>query len=161
MVHNNLARLFLVGLAAAGALCAQETPAWHTRLDDARQAAEQAGRPILAFFTDSVDCPWCAKLKADVLDTPEFRRWAAQHVVLLELDFPTGRPQDPAVKEQNESLKKKLAVRGYPVVVFLSAEEKEVGRIPGYPKGVRTPQEARDRWLSQARTIMSKAFPAP
>lgn len=139
-------------MPAAGA----ESPPWHTRLAEAQKAAREGGRPILAFFTDSAKCPWCAKLSKDVLQSPEFQRWAAGSVVLLELDFAAGKPQDPAVREQNESLKQSFGVRSYPMVVFMSADLKELGRIPGYPKEAKTPDKAREKWIAQAKAIVAK-----
>ena len=146
----------MVGFAVMP-LAGKEVPQWHTQLSDAQQAARESGRPILVFFTDSVKCPWCAKLSKDVLDSPEFRQWAGQSVVLLELVFPTGKPQDPAIKEQNQALKQRFGVRGYPMVVFISADQKELGRIPGYPKPAKGPAEAQEKWLVQAKAIVGKA----
>ena len=143
---------FAVGLAAA-----QEPGlGWHTRLGDAQAAAKSAGRPILAFFTDSANCPWCAKLMADVFDSPQFAQWARATVVLLDVDLPSGKEQDPAIKSQNTALKEKFGVRSYPVVIFMSAEQKEIGRIPGYPKPAKSADEARDKWLKQAQSILGR-----
>ena len=160
MRDANLKWLWTCMLALAAAITvAQGAPppaTWHTRLGDAQKAAQESGRPILAFFTDSAQCPWCVKLKKDVLDSPEFREWAARHVVLLEVDFPTGKPQEPAIKEQNAALKEKFGVRSYPVVIFMAADQKEIGRIPGYPKPAKSPEEARETWLKQAQSIVSR-----
>src|SRR5688500_17713004 len=93
--------------ALTAALVAADSGGWHTQIGDAKRQAAETGRPILALFTDSVECPWCAKLRKDVLDSAEFRQWATSSVVLLEVDFPSGKPQDPATKAHNESLKKK------------------------------------------------------
>jgi len=55
-------------------------------------------------------------------------------VVLLELDFPRKKQLPEELKKQNEALRDKFGVRGYPTLLFLDAKGKEVGK-GGYVKG--------------------------
>jgi hypothetical protein len=50
-------------------------------------------------------------------------------------DFPNKKPQTPEVKKQNEALKKKYDVGGFPTFVLVDADGKELGRQVGYLKG--------------------------
>jgi len=152
MKRLSLAAVCVAGLAvaalAAGEARAQAAAGWLTSLEAARAAAKQSNRPILADFTGSDWCPWCVRLKKEVFSTPEFGRWAAQNVVLLELDFPRSKQQSPALKAQNENLAKKYNVSGFPTVVFFEADGTEVGRS-GYLEGGPA------KWLEKADTILA------
>ncbi|MEZ6037990.1 MAG: thioredoxin family protein [Planctomycetota bacterium] len=117
-----------------GAQSADEHSAWGTDYDAAIKQAKKEKKLVMADFTGSDWCGWCIKLKDEVFSTPEFAEWAAEHVVLLELDFPRSKPQSDELKEQNTKLRDKHGIRGYPTILFLDAKGKEVGRS-GYVKG--------------------------
>ena len=139
-------------LAAAPAAMAQDAKAeakWLTSLDEAKAAAKKDGKPILIDFTGSDWCGWCVKLRKEVFDTPEFNAWAAKNVVLCEIDFPRKKSQDDATKAANNELMKKYGVKGFPTIVFTTAEGTEIGRSgykPGGPKG----------WTESAEAILKK-----
>ena len=107
---------------------------WLIKYDDAIAAAKKTGHPILADFTGSDWCGPCIKLKEEVFDTKEFKEWAAKNVVLLELDFPQKKPQDPAIKAKNLQLSEHYGVQGYPTVLILNADGKQLGEL-GYQQG--------------------------
>ena len=70
----------------------------------------------------------------EVFSQPEFQAWAADNVVLLELDFPKHTPQSDELKKQNQELQKEFAIEGFPTIVFLDAKGKKVGQS-GYVEG--------------------------
>ena len=70
--------------------------------------------------------------------------------VLLELDFPRKKPQDPAVKQRNRALLEKYGVKGFPTILFLDADGKEVGRS-GYKRGGPA------TWIPDAQKILDQA----
>lgn len=125
-------------------------PQWLTSMTEAAAKANASSRLILADFTGSDWCIYCKKLKAEVFDTPEFREWAGKNVVLLELDFPRTKKLDARLKAQNAALAEKYKVPGYPTVLFLTADGKEVGKSGYIGADVKT-------WLSQAQAIVDKA----
>lgn len=118
--------LALATLAAA----ADWTVGWKTAAD----AAAKAKKPILADFTGSDWCGWCIKLKKEVFSTPEFAAWAKDKVVLLEVDFPRKSPLAEAQKRENEALAEKYKIDGFPTILILSPDGKELGRL-GYEEG--------------------------
>jgi protein disulfide-isomerase len=122
-------------LAVAGLTAQEPASSWLTDLAAAKAAAKEQKKVILADFTGSDWCGWCKKLKADVFEQQEFQDWASKHVVLLEVDFPRTIQQPEELKRQNEQLKEQFKPEGYPTIVFLDADGKEVGRIGGYVKG--------------------------
>jgi protein disulfide-isomerase len=107
---------------------------WLTSYDDALALAAKEQKLVLADFTGSDWCDWCQKLKSEVFDTPEFAKWAAGRVVLLELDFPRRTKLSPDLKKQNEQLGRKYQLQVFPTVLFLDAKGKVVGRS-GYKAG--------------------------
>ena len=75
----------------------------------------------------------------------KFKNWAKKHVILVELDFPRRKELPERQKQQNEKLKQKFGVRGFPTVIFLDARGKELGRAVGYRPGTGP-----DKWIEQA-----------
>ncbi|MEN8148713.1 MAG: thioredoxin family protein [Planctomycetota bacterium] len=107
---------------------------WLTDWEQAKKLSKATGRPILADFTGSDWCGWCKRLKAEVFEKDEFKKWAKKNVILLELDYPRNKTLPDDLKKQNESLKTKYQIRGYPTVLFIDANEKVLAKT-GYVKG--------------------------
>jgi thioredoxin-related protein len=105
-------------------------------LIDAKQAKEQAakeGKAVLMDFTGSDWCAPCKQLKAKVFDSAEFKEYAAKNLVLLELDFPIDKKKvSKETKAQNDTLSKEYKITGYPTIIVLDKNGKEVGREVGY-----------------------------
>jgi thioredoxin-related protein len=140
----------LILAATIGLVLAEgDEPKWLTSYDEAVKVAKAEKKPILVDFTGSDWCGWCIKLKDEVFKTKEFKDWAAKNVVLLEIDFPRKKEQAAEVKKQNQELQKKYDIKGYPTIVFLDAEGKELGRS-GYLKG------GPGAWTKKADEILAK-----
>ena len=135
-----LATLTLCLLAAAA--LAQD--GWQTSYDQALRASHETSRPILAYFTGSDWCPWCKKLDREVLDTPEFRNWASQYVVLLAVDFPRRTPQFIELKRQNKQLKEHFKITGFPTVLVLTSDGEPIAKQGYQPGGA-------DHWVRDLR----------
>ena len=109
MKHLVLTRVLSVVTVAAlslgSALAGGE--GWETNFEAATQAGVSSSRPVLMEFTGSDWCPPCKMMKAQVFDSDAFKSYAADHLVLLELDFPRGGSQPAELKAQNEALAKK------------------------------------------------------
>jgi protein disulfide-isomerase len=112
----------------------QDAEAWMTDVPAALARARSEQRKVFLFFTGSDWCGWCKKLDGEILSTPEFRRYAESKLVLVKLDFPRSLPQSEELKTQNRALAKKYQIRGYPTVVVLDAEGRQVGQL-GYQRG--------------------------
>lgn len=93
-----------------------ENEGWLVNIEEAYDISNKTGKPILANFTGSDWCGWCKRLKASVFDKEEFKSWAKENVVLLELDFPSRKKVPDAIKAQNSSLQQAFGVSGYPTV---------------------------------------------
>ncbi len=129
-------RLAATTVAAVASLtfCPAQEQGWLTDFDEAQAVAKKEQKPILANFTGSDWCGWCIKLKAEVFSKPEFEEWAAQNVVLLELDFPRRKQLPEALAEQNRELAQRYGIRGYPTVLLLDADGEQRGKL-GYLRG--------------------------
>ncbi len=107
---------------------------WLIDYSKALAIARQENRPMLLDFTGSDWCGWCIKLKDEVFNTEQFKKYASDNLVLVELDFPKSKRQSTQTKAQNKKLSQKYAVRGYPTIIILDAGGNKLGEM-GYMKG--------------------------
>jgi thioredoxin-related protein len=108
---------------------------WLTDLPKAQAQAKAENKLVLMDFTGSDWCGWCIKFKKDVLDTPEFQEYAAKNLVLVEVDFPNKKAQSKELKKANTALQTQYKAEGFPTLVVLNKDGKEIGRQVGYAKG--------------------------
>lgn len=125
---------------------------WYQSYDQALEKSEETGKPILVDFTGSDWCGWCIKLHDEVFSKPEFKKWADENVVLLELDFPRKKEQPAALAEQNQGLSDSFGIRGFPTVLFLNSEGAVLGKY-GYDKG------GPEVWTKKATKIIASSSP--
>lgn len=123
-----------MAVIAAFLLAAPASAQWLTDYDAALRQAKKEKKLLLLNFTGSDWCGWCIKLKKEVFDTDEFKKYAAQNLVLVEADFPESKPQPRALKKQNEALLDKYKVEGFPTLVVIAPEGKALGGL-GYVDG--------------------------
>lgn len=111
-----------------------KTAEWSTDYGAALKLARESHRQILLDFTGSDWCGWCMKLDREILATPEFKRFADGHLVLVKIDFPMHKAQSDAEKARNEELAAQFQVQGYPTLVLLNSDGKPCGTL-GYMRG--------------------------
>ena len=102
---------------------------WLVNLQEAQALSQKTGKPIMANFTGTDWCSWCIKLKKEVFLTPEFKSWAKENVILLELDFPKRFQLPAEIKQQNYQMSQALGVRGYPTIWFFTLSNNDQGQI--------------------------------
>lgn len=105
---------------------------WEDDFEKAKKEAEEKGRPILMAFTGSDWCPPCMRLEEDVFGDRSFKRYAKKELVLFMADFPRRKKIDKDTREQNNKLKKEYEVRGFPTVILVGPDGKEIGRKVGF-----------------------------
>jgi thioredoxin-related protein len=130
-VVSNAPEMVDESLSEHGAVEASE---WLTDFAAAKALAKEKGVPLLVNFSGSDWCGWCKRLAKEVLSQVEFQNFAKEHLVLVVADFPRSTPQSDAIKQQNEKLASQYSVRGFPTVLLLDAEGKELART-GYKDG--------------------------
>ncbi|MCC5831918.1 MAG: thioredoxin family protein [Chlamydiales bacterium] len=107
---------------------------WHTNYNEAQAEAKRANKPILLFFTGSDWCGWCKRMDQEVFESAEFARAVGNDFVFVEVDFPMQKPLPPELQQQNNSLKQKYGVTGYPTIIILDSSGNfiaEAGYRPG------------------------------
>lgn len=105
---------------------------WHTSLDAALAEAKKTNRPILVLGTGSDWCGFCMRLEKNVLTDKEFQKFAKDSLVLVYADKPSRKKQSAEVAKNSQELLDKFDVDGFPTVILLSPDGKELGRKSGY-----------------------------
>jgi protein disulfide-isomerase len=130
---KNRSLLLALCLFVAGVCVAQAAkPGWSENFAEAKTQATAQKKHLLLDFTGSDWCGWCIKIDKEVFAKPEFKELGDKKLVLVEVDFPKAIPQTPAIKAQNEGLERKYKVNGYPTLVLLDPNGKEVKRWEGF-----------------------------
>lgn len=92
---------------------------WIKSYEEAKKIALKERKPMMVdFYTDW--CGWCEKLDKDVYSDPEIIKFST-NFVCVKVDA-----------EKNEKLAERFSVSGYPTVLFLDWNGKEIERIVGY-----------------------------
>ena len=130
-------RLFLVA-AAVSLVFASFVRAESDWLHDYPKAQEEAKanhKLLFVNFTGSDWCGWCIKFDKEVLSQPQFKNFAHDNLVLLELDFPRRKSQPVEEKKQNVQLAQQYEVLGFPTIVVLNGNGQKVWQYDGYFSG--------------------------
>lgn len=141
----------------------KETPElkWYTDFTQANELSQKTGKPIFGFFTGSDWCGWCKRLQANVFAKDNFKKWANDSVILLELDFPR-RTQLPAkLMQQNRELAQLFKVKGYPTVwIFNSSKDSKTNQMSinalgslGYPRAEAGKES--EKFIAEANRILA------
>jgi protein disulfide-isomerase len=140
----------------------KEQLTWHTDLQKAVSISQKEKKPVMLFFTGSDWCGWCHRLQKEVFYQDEFKSWAYENVVLLEVDFPSRngeafKRQSDEVRKQNNLLQQQFSVRGYPTIMFVKPEKTKEGKVNlvqlgqlGYVAG------GAQNWINNANSAISK-----
>jgi protein disulfide-isomerase len=131
---------------------------WLVDVDEAYELHKKTGKPIMANFTGSDWCGWCKRLSANVFVHDEFKEWAEDNVILLELDFPRRKQIPNEYRQQNANLQRAFKVRGFPTVwVFELDKDTKTGELKinalgktGYQRSVAEFTNGVDKILAQA-----------
>ncbi len=107
---------------------------WRTDLPQAAADASENQRLLLLNFSGSDWCGWCKKLDAEVFSQPAYQTFAAAHLVSVIADFPQAKPQEEALRIQNERLQQFFQVEGFPTLLLFSPEGELIGQL-GYQPG--------------------------
>ena len=152
---KKLLLLLLVAFSLNG-FAQQKELVWHTDVNKAIELSVKTEKPLFMFFTGSDWCGWCKRLVKEVFVKPEFKKWANNSVILVELDFPkrTKLPED--TQKQNRELGKMFGVRGYPTIWFVNPKIEGGGKVnfnklgsQGYVAG------GPKAWITGANKILS------
>jgi len=116
------------------AMAKYETGTWLDDYSEALRQAKEMNRPVLVDYTGSDWCSWCMKLDKEVFSQSAFIDYAKSSLILVKVDFPRRKSQTPEQQATNEKLMNQYGVQGFPTIILLSAEGKELNRT-GYQPG--------------------------
>jgi len=125
----------LVALLVPRLSAADENVAWQTDYKQALAQAAKEHKQVLLDFTGSDWCPYCVQMDKEVLEKPEFKKYADQNLVLVKLDFPRKKQLPSAEAAQNRSLQQQFSIDGFPTYILVNAYGKEINRQVGALEG--------------------------
>ena len=105
---------------------------WITDYAKALTTAKAEKKLVLLDFTGSDWCPPCKALHKNVFATKDFVEFAKENLVLVEVDFPNYKKQSDELKRLNKELARKFKIEGYPTIIIVNAEGKELSKEVGY-----------------------------
>ena len=114
------------------------TPVTNSAPVDLRAAVAQAkaeNKTVLLDFTGSDWCPPCMELHKKVFSQPEFQAYAQSNLVFVTLDFPQKFHLPPDASATNELLSAQFNIEGFPTLLALNGDGKEIWRHLGYIDG--------------------------
>jgi protein disulfide-isomerase len=133
-----ICRLTLFVIAASVFLSGQFARAESSWLNDykkAQQEAKSTNKVLLLNFTGSDWCGWCIKFDREVLSKPQFKDYARDNLVLVELDFPRAKAQNAELRKQNRELAQQYEVVGFPTIIVVNSDGQKLWEFDGYFPG--------------------------
>ena len=125
------------------------TEDWFVNWDKALAEAKKTNKKLFLLNTGSDWCHWCKKLREEVLDKPDFSKFAAKNLVLVYLDSPNRNPLGKEPKAHNRQIVKALPFGGgVPNVLVMNAKGEKLGAIGGGGLAV-------DQYIEKLRGIIS------
>lgn len=134
--------LLFAGVASAAALRDPETHFFNQSLGDFQeelQIARDDDKQGLLLFFEMDDCPFCARMKRDVLNRPEVQDYYRAHFRIIPVDI----EGDVEITDfQGRNLAEKdfafqiNRVRATPVFLFYDLEGEQVARYTGATSGI-------------------------
>lgn len=139
--------LFASCLLIAAVPARAEAFKWETDLAKAQETANSKHKPVLLLFTGSTWCGVCVLLEKNILSTEAFRKFAAERLIAVKIDFKEAPYHDedekaPRVPKEDKAkieLAKKFnmnvgqdashGLNGYPSVFILSADGARLGQM--------------------------------
>lgn len=104
---------------------------WTMDYDAATKLAAEKELPMLLNFTGSDWCGWCKLMDKNVFAEKDWKKFAADNVILVTIDFPKDKSIVPEkFVDRNKELQKKFGVRGYPTYIILESDgETKLGQL--------------------------------
>ena len=129
----------------------------HDFAASSKKAASEK-KDMLVDFTGSDWCGWCIKLNKEGFSHDEFKDGVKDGYVLVEVDYPKDKSKlSKETIAQNEGLKGKYSVRGYPTILLMDGEGKPFAKT-GYRPGGPSEYVTHLKELSEVRAGRDKAF---
>ena len=109
----------------------ETSAAWQTDYKQALDQAVKEHKQVLLNFTGSDWCPYCIQMDKEVLEKPAFKKYAAEKLILVKLDFPRKKQLPINEEKQNRELQKQYSINGFPTYILLNSSGEEINRQVG------------------------------
>ena len=109
---------------------------WETDFEKAKQTARAEHKNILLNFSGSDWCVPCINLKKDIFENNLFEKYANDHLILVNADFPRLKKHRLSVEQQakNDQLADIYNKDGiFPLTILLSSEGQVLKKWEGLP----------------------------
>ena len=142
-----------IAVAVSLVSCKGNADHWETDLEQGLKEAGKEKTFALVEFTGSDWCPACIQLRAKILNTPEFREWAADNkLVLVELDFPKdSKKATPEEMQKREVHREKYGVQAYPTMLIVDSRGIPYAAVVGCAAGAKEYVASLEGALKRAR----------
>ncbi len=134
MKNHHWIRLAAISVCLTAPFARAES-GWLNDYKKAEQEAKARNKFLLLDFTGSDWCGWCKKLDKEILSQSQFKDYARDNLVLLEVDFPRVKPQSTELRKQNQELARQYEVQGFPTIVVLNGDGQKLWQYDGYFPG--------------------------
>ena len=123
---------------------------WYSKYTDYNIVLEKARKEkktIMLFFTGSNWCGACKSLDKWVFHTKEFEEYANKNLILIKVDFP--KEKGYLIESSFTTKMEKLYSfeRKFPTCIFVTPDEKEIGKIVG---------DKEEKWMPLMKEILEK-----
>lgn len=127
---------------------------WEPSFENAKKTAKDKHELILLNFSGSDWCGPCILLRREYLENETFTQMAADHLVLVNADFPRKKKNQgtPETIRRNDALAEKYNKEGnFPLTLLLDADGKIIKSWRGKPDGTVTQWTAEIKAICDAR----------
>lgn len=110
---------------------------WYNNLREAEQAAQREHKYILLNFSGSDWCGPCIRMEKEFFESEVFRQMADTELVLVNIDFPRKKKNQPSPEQQNinDELAEKYNPKGkFPYTLLLNDTGKILQTWEGLPE---------------------------
>ncbi len=119
--------IFTTPMVVLSATAALASANWESDLDKGLATAKAENSVVFLEFTGSDWCPPCKQLKAKILNTPEFEKYAADNkLVLVEQDYPRTPEKLKALSDEvvkkREAVRMRYGVNSFPTVLLMDGD---------------------------------------
>ena len=124
---------------------------WKTDFKKAKDIAQTEHKFIVLNFSGSDWCGPCIRLHKEIFDSEAFTKYAGDHLILVNADFPRLKKNELSGEQQkkNDQLADVYNKDGvFPLTLLINADGKIVKKWEGFPK------ESPDEFTNQVKALV-------
>jgi len=131
---------------------------WNEDYEAAYKRAKTFNKNIVLYFTGSDWCPWCKKLKNDILDKDDFFHLTDNYFEFVEIDFPAKEKLSDKQYQDNKKLKEKYGVEGFPTIIIIDLDGNVIAKTGYSPISSKEYAQKLIKWSEAHNSVKKKRF---